>query len=163
VHNEQKSNHWRKIARASVWCLNVSMSTSPCLCFACIHVYVFFFPCFMYPCFHVSMSPCFRNSANRKQNQLKMFRLFGANGISQTSVCFWKQKRKTEFCFPWSANENSNQRLMFQQTCPSKHAVLYKESRSRIYSLRFIDKDLHSWDTRVVLATNNLGNVSQEC
>jgi hypothetical protein len=58
----------RKIDWASVWCLYVSMSTSPCLCFACFHVCVFMFPCFhvsMTPCFHVSMFPEFCTLSKR--------------------------------------------------------------------------------------------------
>ncbi len=45
------------------------------------------------------------------QTEKAKFYLFSANG-----------KRNTEFGFPWSANDkqiNSNQHLLFQQTCPS--------------------------------------------
>ncbi len=35
------------------------------------------------------------------------FRLFAADGKRkrQTSVCLMQMKRKTEVCFPWSAND----------------------------------------------------------
>ncbi len=29
-------------------------------------------------------------------------------------------KQETAVCFPWSANDNGNRRLLFQPTCPSK-------------------------------------------
>ncbi len=38
-------------------------------------------------------------------------------------------KGKTEVCFPWSANDGNNRRLLFQQMCPSLQiAVLSKVS-----------------------------------
>jgi hypothetical protein len=52
------------------------------------------------------------------------FRLFAPNGNRKLPFVCCKQKRKTEVCFPWSANDNSNRRngnrlLLFWQTCLS--------------------------------------------
>jgi hypothetical protein len=41
------------------------------------------------------------------------------NGNAKLPFVFCKQEWKTAVCFPWSVNDNSNQQLLFQQTCPS--------------------------------------------
>ncbi len=48
------------------------------------------------------------------------FHLFAPNRKQkqQTSVC-WKWKMKMEFVFLGRQTKNGNQRLLFQQTCPS--------------------------------------------
>jgi hypothetical protein len=55
------------------------------------------------------------------------FRLFAANRRRkrQTSVCFLQTKRKTEVWFLGRQTINSNQHLLFQQTCPSTCMYTY--------------------------------------
>ncbi len=63
---------------------------------------------YIYVCAAISIYIHMENGTNRNGN----FCLFAANGQQ-------KGQRKIKVCFPWSANDNGNRHLLFQQTCPS--------------------------------------------
>jgi hypothetical protein len=126
LHNEQPVNGLGKIAWASIFhlmsphpCLNVSMS--PCL-------YVAMSLCryFSMSCLHVSTSPCFRfrkqkTELTEKATFVCFLQMDKGNGKLSLVCC--KRKQKIDVCFPWSVNDNSNRRVLFQQTCLSMHTT----------------------------------------
>ncbi len=98
-------------------CLNVSMS--PCLYVTMsLCLYVVISLC------HVSMSPCFRfrkqkTELTEKATSVCFLQMENENDKLSFVCC--KRKQKMDVFFPWSVNDNSNRRVLFQQTYPSMH------------------------------------------